>query len=301
MSSFWHFVFKFKSKLWLAFYLVTISFFSAKAFNLLFSSNFLPLPLKTTTISTRPSTTDRGERVDIPGILSRNIFDSQAASRKLVAKESDLDPNELRPSTLNAELLATMEFKDPRYSVALIKDRSANATRYYSTGDSILGASVLKIERFRIILRHQGRLETMEVQSAKSTRPPPSPSSRPSPSAPGREIAFEEIAPGRYLIPEASINDLLSNLPQIMKDARAVPNIGADNRIDGFKMLEIRPQSIYEKIGLKNGDIVRRINEDELNSVEKGMSLFTALRNEKTISIDIDRGGSRLNYTYEIR
>lgn len=301
MSSFWHFIFRQKAKLWVSLYILTISFFAAKSFNLIFASYFLPLPLETNSTPTRSPSSNRVSSVEIPSILSRNIFDSQATARKLSPKEPEVDSNELRPSTLNAELLGTVVYSNSKYSAALIKDRSSNAMRYFSIGESILGAQIMKIERFRIIIQNQGRLETMELQSAKSQLSSLSPVSRPSSRSETKDVAFEEIGPGRYLIPESSINDLMSNLPQIMRDARAVPNIGSDNRIDGFKMLEIKPKSIYEKIGLQNGDIVRRINDEDLNSVEKGMSLFTALRNEKTISIDIDRNGSRLNYTYEIR
>lgn len=301
MSPFWHFIFRQKSKLWVSLYTLTISFFAAKSVNLIFASYFLPLPLETSSALTRSVKSNRLGSVEIPTILSRNIFDSQATARKLSPKEPEVDSNELRPSTLNAELLGTVAYSNSKYSAALIKDRSSNALRYFSIGESILGAQIMKIERFRIIIQNQGRLETMELRSAKSQLSSLSPVSRPSSRSQVKDVVFEEIGPGRYLIPESSINDLMSNLPQIMRDARAVPNIGSDNRINGFKMLEIKPRSIYEKIGLQNGDIVRRINDEDLNSVEKGMSLFTALRNEKTISIDIDRNGSRLNYTYEIR
>jgi general secretion pathway protein C len=80
-----------------------------------------------------------------------------------------------------------------------------------------------------------------------------------------------------------------------------VPNLTPDNKTDGFKIFQIRPGSIFEKLGLKDQDIIMRVNSQDLDSFEKATGLFTALRNEKTISIDIVRGGSRLNYTYEIR
>lgn len=301
MSSWWHFFSANRSRIWTGLYIVTISFFLAKAVNLILANAFLPLQLESEPDQSR-TRPEFQAKADLSRILSRNLFDSNASGRRHVPKEPEVNPDELRPSTLNAELVGTVVFENSKYSVALIRDRTNNTTKYYSTGDDLLGASLMKIERFRIIIQREGRLETLELQAAKSNVP--TRSSRPGPGlAPARptNVSFEEIGPGRFLIPENTVNDLMGNLPQIMRDARAVPNIGPDNRIDGFKMLEIKPNSIFEKLGLQNGDIVRRVNDEDLNSVEKGMSLFTALRNEKTISIDIDRSGSRLNYTYEIR
>jgi len=52
---------------------------------------------------------------------------------------------------------------------------------------------------------------------------------------------------------------------------------------------------------MKDGDIIKRVNGQELDSAEKSIGMFTALRSEKTISIDLVRNGQRINYTYEIR
>ena len=56
-----------------------------------------------------------------------------------------------------------------------------------------------------------------------------------------------------------------------------------------------------EKLGMKDNDIIKRVNGQDLDSFEKATGLFTALRNEKTISIDLVRNGTRINYSYEIR
>jgi len=290
-------------QIWVGAFVLTASFFSARAASLLVSHWLLPPELgEVSTVS--PSGLAGPARPDIRRIISRNLFDSRAQDRVVVLeREPEIDDDEVRPSTISAELLGTVVFRNSRYSVALIRDRSANATNFYSIGERVLDATVFRIERFRVILQRGGRLESLEVQAAMSQMPAPAPTTitmrgrRPGPEP----DEFEQIGPGRFVIPQETVDGLLTNLPDILRAARAVPNISSGNQIDGFRMLEIRSGSIYEKLGIQNGDIVKRVNNDDLNSVEKGMNLFNALRNEKTISIDIERGGSRLNYTYEIR
>ncbi|TVQ80403.1 MAG: hypothetical protein EA369_02655 [Bradymonadales bacterium] len=299
-----------QGRLWIILILLVTSFFSAKAVNRLIAYHYLPLeiPREEAQHLGRGSPIHRAN-VDLNRILQRNLFDSSAhEGRARATPEPEVDEGEIRPSTLSAELLGSVTFSNPRYSVALIRNRSENTTRYYSIGDRILGAQLVRIERFRVIIRNAGRLESLELQAARinieSQRPQTQVSVSPTPTrrpAPAEDVSFDEIAPGRFLIPQDTVDSLLSDLPSILRDARAIPNVGPENQIEGFRLLEIRPNSIYDRLGLQNGDIVMRVNNDDLNSVEKGMSLFTALRNEKSISIDIVRAGSRLNYTYEIR
>jgi general secretion pathway protein C len=112
---------------------------------------------------------------------------------------------------------------------------------------------------------------------------------------------IQEVSPTQKVIPQAVLDDVLNNFSKVLTQARMVPNITEDNKTDGFKIFQIKPDSIYEKLGLKDNDIIKRVNGQDLDNFEKATGLFTALRNEKTISIDVVRNGTRLNWIYEIR
>lgn len=295
-------------RLWIIVCLVVITYFTALSLNRWLAYRYFPLDVNNElTSGVRPSPPMRNAQIDLNRILSRNLFDSSVNDRSATPSAPQIDESEIRPSNISADLMATVVFENPRYSVALIRDRSKNESDYYGTNDNLLNTRIVRIERFRVILNNEGRLESLELQGARAniesasipSRPTPSLRQRPAPNS--DEVGFEQIGPGRFLVPQTTLDGLLADLPSILRDARAIPNVGSDNKIDGFRLVEIRPDSIYDRLGLQNGDVVMRVNNDELNSVEKGMSLFTALRNEKSISIDIVRDGSRLNYTYEIR
>ena len=59
--------------------------------------------------------------------------------------------------------------------------------------------------------------------------------------------------------------------------------------------------SIYTRIGLQNGDIVQQVNSQSLDDPGKFFQLYQGLQNEKTIAIDLIRGGQRQTLNYEIR
>jgi len=58
---------------------------------------------------------------------------------------------------------------------------------------------------------------------------------------------------------------------------------------------------MFEKIGLKNGDIVTRINGNELSDPARAMSLLQDLRNEGRITVDVNRNRQSTTLNYEIR
>lgn len=292
-----------QKSLWALSFILVITFFVAKGANLLIAYRYLPLefsPQSSLSYGTSDSSRSAGSAANIQTILSRNIFDSEARSRTASARGPAGD-GPISPCSLPIELAGTMVFQNSKFSVALIRERNSKKAGYYGIGDSIMNARIHKIERFRVILENGTRLESLELKAAESKlaaalAPEPGPIVS-EPSSGG----FQEIGPNRFAIPQSEVDDVLNNFSKILTQARMVPNITADNKTDGFKVFQIRPGSIYEKLNMKDNDIIKRVNGQDLDSFEKATGLFTALRNEKTITIDLVRGGTRINYTYEIR
>lgn len=283
-----------QSLLWRLAFVLSMTFFSAKLLNRWVAFRYFPVEVESVTYSDRFSDLDfKDPSSYIPTIISRNVFNSERQNdtgRPRVATDS-----ELFPTSLAIELLGTVVFENSRFSVALIKDRSSNRADYFGLGEAIQGAMISKIERFRVILENNGRLEFVELKTQSKLN-----------MAPQRVIessnqGLEEISDNRFAIPKAMIDDVMGRFDQVLTQARMVPNLTPENKTDGYRVFQIKPDSIYEKLGLQNNDIISRVNGTYLDSFEKATSLLTALRNEKTISLDIVRDGVRLSYTYEVR
>jgi general secretion pathway protein C len=69
----------------------------------------------------------------------------------------------------------------------------------------------------------------------------------------------------------------------------------------GFRISEIVPGSLYEKIGLLNGDVIQKINSQDVDDPAKFFQMYQNLKEERSISIDLMRGGQRQTLNYEIR
>jgi general secretion pathway protein C len=297
LSQFLQSVTRHQNTIWNLAFTVMITFFLAKSINLFIAHKYLPLEPARPSLATSESGKSSAPLVNVQSILSRNIFDSEIRNRPAGVRSE----GPISPSSLPAELLGTMVFSNSKYSVALIRERNSKKTQYYAIGDSLLSARVQKIERFRVIVENSGRLESLELKAAENKISGGSLFAPEPPKPIDNNIPFEETGPGKYIIPQSIIDDALNNFSKILTQARMVPNLTNDNKTDGFKVFQIKPGSIYEKLGMKDNDIIKRVNGQDLDSFEKATGLFTALRNEKTISIDLVRNGTRINYSYDIR
>jgi general secretion pathway protein C len=291
-----------KSPLWRYAFILTITFFLAKSLNLVIAHYYLPPKLPDTKDIRRTRTPyGSGPRsgVNFEVILDRNIFNSDPGDAPI---PTVTDKDKIYPTTLSAELQGTIVFENSEFSVALILDRSKKIVDYFAVGDLILSARIAKINRFEVIVENKGRLERMELKAARDIIKKHAALDPTKPTAPQKvDSELEAIGPNHYIVPQVLVDDALKNFSKILTQARMVPNITSGNKTDGFRIFQIKQDSIYKKLGLKDNDIIKRVNGQYLDSFEKATGLFSALRNENSLTIDVERDGTKLNLKYEIR
>jgi general secretion pathway protein C len=113
-----------------------------------------------------------------------------------------------------------------------------------------------------------------------------------------READIRPVAYGTYDVVSCSRTEL-SNLNDVAMQARIVPSF-RDGKAVGFKLFSIRPGSIYERLGIKNGDVITRINGFDLNSPEKALEIYSKLREAPRIYLELERGSVPLTLTYRL-
>ena len=176
-------------------------------------------------------------------------------------------------------------------------------------GDKVQGAEVVEIERARVIVINNSRREYIDntagdgavasvgmppviaATSATGGAYPPS-------TAVGNGI--KATSENEYEVPKAEIDKTLSNLNDVAMQARIVPAF-KDGVAQGFKLFSIRPDSIYTKIGIQNGDVIKRINGYDLNSPEKALEIYSKLKEANRIDIEVERNGAAVRKTYNVR
>jgi len=89
------------------------------------------------------------------------------------------------------------------------------------------------------------------------------------------------------------------DLSAVLMQATAVP-YQIEGKVIGFQLLQIDKDSIYDKSGFRDTDIITTINGQDLNSVSGAVNLLNSLRKETQIEIDFMRSGVKQKVTMKI-
>jgi general secretion pathway protein C len=202
-------------------------------------------------------------------------------------------------SPLHGTLIGTAMAEPAKYSLCQIINPDANDTQVYGIGDKYQGARIYRIEKERVLLDHDGVNEYIDNSAAA----PPNLGVTPIPQLGGQPQAandsVRQLSENQYVVARSEINSALTNLSDLATKARIVPSF-KNGVANGFKLFSIVPDSLYAKIGVQNGDVIRRINGYEMNSPDKALEIYQKLRDASRIEIEIERRGETLRKTYSI-
>ena len=229
-------------------------------------------------------------------IVDRNIFGIKPAAA--IADPAEAAPPPIQLPPLRFRLVGTV-VGEPEESLAVIEDLGTKEQRLYFLDDMVgTDAKLIEIIRNEVTFLRGEIQETLSLQD--DTAPgSPSPVSQPPSLVPS--ASRPAGAQNNWVLDKQEVAAALENLPQLLTKARVVPNLSPDGRNDGFRVVSISPASFYERIGLRNGDVIQRINGIEVKDPQTFMQVFTQLRDESSITMDLMRNNQKESFSYEIR
>ncbi len=221
----------------------------------------------------------RRELSDYSSILERGLFGEGKGPSSGPVSES-----------LPYKLIGTVE--GDRFAGAVLED-STGQTFYRIREKLPDGSSIVKVMRDKVTIKKSDG-STADLQVVDDTKIV----AVPAPGAGGSSV--RKLSDGKFAVDQKEVLASTENMGQILTQARALPYVEQGKTV-GFRISEIVPGSIYEKIGLKNGDVIQQVNSQEVDDPAKFFQLYQGLRNERSITIDLIRGGQRQTLNYEIR
>ncbi len=238
---------------------------------------------------------------DYNDILARNVFNSDGIIPDIEIAENspDVDNTSMaKESQLPLTLVGTIVHVNPGKCVATIEAKgNAEKILPYIPNDDIEGlATLIKVERKKAFIRNlsSGALEFIHIKddsafSFQKKMVPKDPAMGP----------FQKEGDGVFAINRSELEGLMSNLPQLLTEARALPNM-VNGRIDGFRVVDIQENSILRKL-VDPGDVIKQVDGEQLDSVSKSMELYNSLRTKNQVRLVVERNGRLVTLTYNIR
>ena len=229
--------------------------------------------------------------------------------------EEEIDPS-YEVTTLPVKLLGTMVVWPAQYSSATMEvERSDH--KIVTPGFELLGgqATVQEIHRTFVVLKESGKLTIAPLwdrpkgssspSGGRTARAEPEPPSRTAARAAARKSpkvaeGVRRISGTSYMIERKMIDKKLKNLAKLGSQARVVPNYH-NGRDDGFRMIGMGSSSLFRDIGFTNGDIVKVINGNRIDSPNKALALYDALKNKSRLTVQLERGGMLKTMRFIVR
>lgn len=226
------------------------------------------------------------------------------------------DSDQLAEADLaGAQLLVTMVARDPDDSLALVKD--TGSMKMLRVGMKVADrAVILAVKPKYLVVKLDGKIQVMKLGAGNgdekgktgpvvpgrvSTRPDEPPADGPEAGAPSTYDSWvKRTAANEYQIDKSMLMNELNDLTKLGMQARVVPNYKG-GKYEGFKLIGVRPNSLYRAIGIRSGDVVKSVNGAELNSPNKAIKLFEELKNEAKITVDVERGGRSMQLLYQVK
>ncbi len=195
-------------------------------------------------------------------------------------------------------LLGVIVIQDEKKSIASVEDKGVNQVIAVREGEPLTHDTLVeKITEDRVVFINQAtsRREYIELPQDQilATR-------KAAPVKPGAG-GIQKASDTHYVIDRKEVDKAMENLNTILTDARCVPEFEA-GRPAGYRCFQITPGSIYDKLGLKDNDVICGLDGENINDPSKAFAKLGALKDPATRSIQIcvKRNGQISNYQYDI-
>lgn len=290
-------------------FILLVTLIAARTVNLFVESAIAPLPTRQERAVARTAPVQTRSALDLEWVAKLVGLPLPPPEPEVMEPTSPVVDLLSEPvkSGLRVRLLGTLLSGLKEWSFASIQDIVTQKAQTFMVGMPLQGAEILDIERNRVIILNNGRREFINNEAGTGEAmatyvPPPQPgrANEAPPAAGAMGSGIRATDENTYEVPRAEIDRTLSNLNDVAMQARIVPAF-KDGVAQGFKLFSIRPDSLYTKIGIQNGDVIKRINGYDLNSPEKALEIYSKLKEASRIDIEVERNGSVLRKTYNVR
>jgi general secretion pathway protein C len=234
---------------------------------------------------------------DYSAIFVRNLFNRKGI---IPGDETSGGPLDMGGApvrtTLPFNLLGVLILHDELRSIATIEDKGSSTVYPVRETEEIPSkAKIVKIEPNRVVFIN------LTAQRREFVDLPPDNIANAHITVGGNHAGpgIEQTNPNQFSIARTEVDKALADFNKILTQARAIPNF-ENGTPAGYKLFQIVPGSIYDQLGLKNGDVIAGLNGEPINDPSKAFEMLNQLKNSNHMELQIKRDGRQSTLTYDI-
>jgi general secretion pathway protein C len=114
------------------------------------------------------------------------------------------------------------------------------------------------------------------------------------------KVQLKKVGPGKFEVSRAEVQQTMENPAQFFSQMRALPHF-VNGKTDGFSISQVQPGSVFDQLGLQNGDLLTSIDGQPVTNPMQAMSLMQTVRTATAIDLVVNRGGSPTTVHLDLR
>jgi len=249
--------------------------------------------------STAQSASVAIQQADLPpyseyrAIAQRNLFKTVTGSEKA---NEDVVLDNLEETELKLKLWGTFASDAPERSFAIIEDENKREQNVYKIDDTIQNATVKMILAEKVVLSVSGSDEVLQLQKRTGS----------SSTSLGRTTAYvrstaatSSVQTTRISLRRSQVENAMENLSDLM--TQVTVNYQNKDGVEGLSLSNIKPNSIFRRMGLRNGDVLVAVEGQPLTNADQALQLYENLKSSDSASVEINRRGRSRIIQYRIR
>jgi general secretion pathway protein C len=183
---------------------------------------------------------------------------------------------------------------ESKYGFAIIEEKGTRKQRLVKAGDVIAGAKVVRIKRNAVDLLVENQERTLKMAETKEAPilPPPAAVAAASPASP--------VPTGPLVLSRNEVAAGLQDMGSMLRQAQVRPYFNAGNP-DGFIISSIQSGSLYQKMGIIDGDIIQGVNNRAIRTADDMMELLNLIKSGSGMALSIKRRGNSETLNYQFR
>lgn len=219
-------------------------------------------------------------------LLAAHLFGQ--VSQELTGRRLD----NLPISSLNLVLAGVIASGAGGYALISV---NGQAQEPFAVGQTITGGAVLQaVYPDRVVIRRNGALESLLLEGADNSQAPSEvamPDVNQTAGVSGEIV--QETGTNQYTVAREQLAAQMRT-PDFLKQATVVPSSGG-----GFLVRQIQPGSLYEKLGMRAGDVIKSVNGQPINTAEDAIRLYQQMPSISSVQMEIMRGGKSESLYYQ--
>ena len=183
---------------------------------------------------------------------------------------------------IGLKLVGTAVGDDPSRNFAIIENQSTGNQRACREGDQIGEVVIKKILSGQVVIGTQAGDQMLSMEYA------------------GRSERDAQSPPEMARLDRKEVDSTLPDYMQLMQEIRVRPHFEA-GKPAGFLVYNIEAGSIFSRMGLENGDVIKAVNGRPVATTQEAVEFYDALKTGAAVSLDILRDERAQKLHFEIR